>query len=86
MSFTFATLIIQSLICLVSLYAAIRGRTYFYGFLITFGIYFYYNLNSTKYIPVAISNFLAQQGTVDVLFLIAAISGLVTIWKVYKRF
>ncbi|MEA2112543.1 MAG: hypothetical protein U9P50_01050 [Patescibacteria group bacterium] len=79
--FTLQTLSIflEAIIVLISLRIAIsKKRMAGYGFALTFGIYVFYD--AVRYYNYSINGELLQ-----VLFFIATVSALLSIWLVYKR-
>ncbi len=65
-------------IAVLAALSALKHRSYLWGFVITFGVYVYYDLaklytwdNFGEYLPV--------------LFFIATVSALVSVWGIYKR-
>ena len=80
MSIQLATIVLQSLVCLISLYAGLRGRKLFFGFFTAFGIYDFYNLSNLYGWHF---KFLGQ-GSTDTLLLIASVGVLWSVWKVYR--
>ena len=81
MSLQLASITLEVLICLIALIAVLRGRKYMIGFVIAFGIYTYndsahlYNWKSV----------LLNDTILPILFFIATVSALFSIWEVYKN-
>ncbi len=82
MTFQLATIIIEALICLISLYAGLRGRKSLFGFAIAFGIYLYYDLVRFYNWPLPT----AGGVIVPAALFLASVSALYSVWKTYKFF
>lgn len=70
-------IILEALIALLCIKAAIKGKTAFYGLGLTFLIYVWYDL--VRYMDWSVDSTL-QSG----LFMVATISALYTVWKLTK--
>ena len=69
---------LESVVTLLALLSAMKGRSYLFGFAVTFGIYVYYDLS--RYFAWSTS-----EDTLYAMFLVATLTALYSIWNVYKR-
>lgn len=80
MSLQLATICLEALICLISLWAIIRGKKYMFGFLVAFGIYLYRDLGNLYGLYFKI----LEKGSLPLLLLIAAAFSCWAVWRSYK--
>ncbi len=72
------SIVIEGLIALLSAFAAFRGRSYMYGLAFTFAIYVFYDL--TKLYGWGVPSL-----ALSVIFLVATLSALASVWQIYRR-
>ncbi len=71
------SIVLEALIALIALLAAVRGRTYLLGFTVTFGIYVYYDL--ARYLSWEVSESLLS--TVFFVATLAALGSMIGVFK-----
>jgi hypothetical protein len=69
---------LEGLVALLSAVAAFRGRSYMYGLAFTFAIYVFYDL--TKLYGWGV-----PQNALSVIFLVATLSALASVWQIFRR-
>jgi hypothetical protein len=72
------SILIEAAIAVLAVLAAQRGRPFLYGLALTFAIYVLYDLE--RYLGWSM-----DQSILSVLFLIATIAALVSVWGLYKE-
>ncbi len=73
-----AAILIEAAVAVVAVLAALKGRPYLYGLALTFAIYVLYDLGRLEGWNVG-------EGVLSVLFLIAALSGLIAVFGLYRE-
>ncbi len=69
---------LEGLVALLSAVAAFRGRSYMYGLAFTFAIYVFYDL--TKLYGWGVPS-----SALSVIFLVATLSALASVWQIFRR-
>jgi hypothetical protein len=69
---------LEGLVALISAVAAFRGRSYMYGFAFTFAIYVFYDL--AKFYGWGV-----PQNALSIIFFVATLSALASVWRISKR-
>ncbi|MFA5413510.1 MAG: hypothetical protein WC348_03145 [Patescibacteria group bacterium] len=69
---------IEGLVALLSAVAAFRGRSYMYGLAFTFAIYVFYDL-------AKLYGWGVPQNVLSVIFLVATLSALASVWQISRR-
>lgn len=78
-NFQLAAIALEAVVAIVCLLAARRGRTYMYGLFISFAVYVYYDAARLYVLTLIPANY--QQA----LFLLAAVTALISAFGVYRR-
>ncbi len=73
-----ASIALEGLVALISAIAAFRGRSYMYGFAFTFAIYVFYDL-------AKLYGWGVPQNALSIIFFIATLSALASVWRISKR-
>lgn len=73
-----ASIAIEAMIAIIALVGAIKGRHYLLGFTLTFGIYVYYDL-------ARLFSWQTAENLLSIIFFIATLSALVSVWFVYRE-
>jgi hypothetical protein len=71
------SIVLEALIALIALLAAVRGRAYLLGFTVTFGIYVYYDL--ARYLSWVVS-----ESLLSTVFFVATLAALASMIGVFK--
>lgn len=66
------------IVILALLLAVIRKKMYGYGFALTFGIYVVYDLANQFHLAIS-------SNTLTIIFFVATVSALFSIWQLYKQ-
>jgi len=69
---------LESVVTLLALLSAVKGRSYLFGFAVTFGIYVYYDL--ARYFTWPTS-----ESVLSGMFFVATLTALYSMWILYKR-
>jgi hypothetical protein len=73
-----AAIVLEAVIALLALLAAVKGRRWLFGFAFTFAVYVFYDAARLMQVNV-------QEGVMSVLFLLAAASALASMWDIYRK-
>jgi hypothetical protein len=73
-----ASILIEAAVAAIALLAAVKGRPYFYGLALTFGLYVIYDLGR-------LLEWNVQEGALSILFLVASFSALIAVWGLYRE-
>lgn len=73
-----AAILIEAAVAVVAVLAALKARPYLYGLALTFAIYVLYDL-------ARLEGWNVGEGVLSVLFLIAALSGLIAVFGLYRE-
>jgi hypothetical protein len=71
------SIILETAVAILAILAAHKGRPYLYGLAFTFAVYVLYD--SARYLQWNV-----QEGLLSGLFLLATISALFAVWKLYR--
>jgi len=69
---------LEGLVALLSAVAAFRGRSYMYGLAFTFAIYVFYDF-------AKLYGWGVPQNVLSVIFLVATLSALASVWQISRR-
>jgi hypothetical protein len=72
------SIVLEGLVALLAIMAVFRGRSYMYGLAFTFAIYVFYDL--AKFYGWGVPSL-----ALSVIFLIATLSALASVWRIYRR-
>lgn len=73
-----ASIALEALVAILAFFAA-RRRRYMYGLVVTFGIYVLYD--AARYYNWA----LPEEGMMQIIFFIATLGALYTVWSIHRR-
>jgi hypothetical protein len=68
---------LEAAVAILAVLAARKRSPYFYGLAFTFGIYVLYDLARLMQVNV-------EEGVLSVLFLVATVSALISVWGLYR--
>jgi hypothetical protein len=69
---------LEGLVALLAVAAAFRGRSYMYGLAFTFAIYVFYDF-------AKLYGWGVPKTALSVIFLVATLSALASVWQIYRR-
>jgi hypothetical protein len=73
-----SSIVLEGLVALLSAIAAFRGRSYMYGLAFTFAIYVFYDC-------AKLYGWGIPQTALSVIFLVATLTALASVWRISKR-
>ncbi|MGA7457258.1 MAG: hypothetical protein WBW51_08075 [Methyloceanibacter sp.] len=72
-----ASIVLEVAVAAVAVLAALKGRPYLYGLVLTFGIYVVYDAGR-------LLGWNVEKGILSLLFLLASASALFAVWGLYR--